>query len=190
MLKCRLKMLVKFTMYSLTPHAWRMGGDRGACTMQPLISCLSVFLQKGWETTSDNSFVFKQKDHSKLEPINSVDLAQQAIHYARELEMIIWGPVSLVNVSAALIGWWEGSSQWQVRWFLPIYIIEKVSLSLYLHRYFWWPVIGSFSNPTTNQIRANKLATGSWTIIFIYNVLFGYDPCIVQVYRFTLLWLW
>jgi len=45
--------------------------------------------QKGWETTSDNSFVFKQKDHSKLEPINSVDLAQQAIHYARELEMII-----------------------------------------------------------------------------------------------------
>ena len=61
--------------------------------MKVLFIMHSVFffpvIQKGWEATSDNYFVFKQKDHSKLEPINSVDLAQQAIHYARELEMII-----------------------------------------------------------------------------------------------------
>ncbi|XP_067929151.1 26S proteasome non-ATPase regulatory subunit 8-like [Watersipora subatra] len=45
--------------------------------------------QKGWVVTSDNHFVFKQKDHKVLEPINSLDLAQRAIDYARELEMII-----------------------------------------------------------------------------------------------------
>ncbi|KAF6035915.1 PSMD8 [Bugula neritina] len=44
---------------------------------------------RGWVVTPDNHFIFKQKDHTILEPINSVDLAQQAISYARELEMII-----------------------------------------------------------------------------------------------------
>ena len=45
--------------------------------------------QRDWKIQSDNFFYFQHEEKNKDEIIPATDLAQQAIEYARELEMIV-----------------------------------------------------------------------------------------------------
>ena len=48
-----------------------------------------VLLQRGWNLKSDNFYHFVHEEKTQDETIPSTNLAQQAIEYARELEMIV-----------------------------------------------------------------------------------------------------
>lgn len=51
--------------------------------------CLFHFLQKNWTLRTDGCYHFANKDAKPKEPLPSLELAEQAIFYARELEMIV-----------------------------------------------------------------------------------------------------
>lgn len=47
------------------------------------------FLQKNWNVGADKVYEFANKSAKPKEPLPSIELAEQAIFYARELEMIV-----------------------------------------------------------------------------------------------------
>lgn len=53
------------------------------------VLCILLFLQRGWNLKTDNFFHFVHEEKTEDETIPSTSLAQQAIEYARELEMIV-----------------------------------------------------------------------------------------------------
>ena len=48
-----------------------------------------LFIQRGWNLKSDNFFYFIHEETNKDEVIPATELTEQAVGYARELEMII-----------------------------------------------------------------------------------------------------
>lgn len=48
-----------------------------------------VCFQKNWQLGKDNIYYFVTKSAKPKEPLPAVELAEQAIFYARELEMIV-----------------------------------------------------------------------------------------------------
>ena len=53
------------------------------------VICILLCLQRGWNLKTDNFFHFVHEEKTEDETIPSTSLAQQAIEYARELEMIV-----------------------------------------------------------------------------------------------------
>ena len=55
-----------------------------------MIQNVFVSLQRGWDLKGDNYYYFDQDaDKNNDDVVPATDLAQQNIHYARELEMIV-----------------------------------------------------------------------------------------------------
>lgn len=50
---------------------------------------LNFFLQKNWTLGRDNYYYFTAEEKKTDDPLPSTELAEQAIEYARELEMIV-----------------------------------------------------------------------------------------------------
>ena len=48
-----------------------------------------IIFQRGWTLNSDNFFHYQQEVNKSDDVIPALDLAQQTINYARELEMIV-----------------------------------------------------------------------------------------------------
>ena len=48
-----------------------------------------IIFQRGWTLNSDNFFYYQQEVNKSDDVIPALDLAQQTINYARELEMIV-----------------------------------------------------------------------------------------------------
>ena len=68
-----------------------LSGAHCICTCCTFVSHVNsvLLLQRGWNLKTDNFYHFVHEEKTQDETIPSTNLAQQAIEYARELEMIV-----------------------------------------------------------------------------------------------------